>query len=117
MAENKTTDRRMVPARYDIAKKDHGLILTLEMPGVPKDGLEIRVEGDHLFVEGKKLILRKEGKFVLHEIREADYGNVFTLDETIDRDKIEAKMENGVVTIDLSLRESEKPKKIKVIAK
>ena len=117
MAKNNAVERRILPARYNIYNGEGKVFLEMEMPGVSKDGLEIRVDGNHFTVEGKKSVGKLPGKFILREIKDGDFQHLFTLDETIDRDKIEASISNGVVTISLGIKESEKPRKIKIIAK
>ncbi|RKX88377.1 MAG: Hsp20/alpha crystallin family protein [Spirochaetes bacterium] len=117
MAKNETKERRILPARYNIFNEDGKVFLEMEMPGVSKEDLEIKVDGNHFMVNGKKTIDKISGKFRLHEIIDGDYQHIFTLDETIDRDKIEASVKNGIVTVALGIKESEKPRKIKITAK
>jgi len=117
MAKNETIERRMLPARCNIFNEEGKIFLEMEMPGVSKNNLEIKVDGNHFMVNGKKTIENISGKFRLHEIKDGDYQHIFTLDETIDRDKIEATVKNGIVTVALGIKESEKPKKIKITTK
>lgn len=117
MAKKKIDEKRLLPVHSDIYKEGDNVILEMEMPGVSKDGLEIKVDGDHLFVEGRKDLKKIEGGYRIHEIRDGNYHQVFTLDETIDRNKIDAGIKNGVVTITLGMKESEKPRRIEVVAK
>ncbi|NCN05719.1 MAG: Hsp20/alpha crystallin family protein [Spirochaetales bacterium] len=110
-------DDTTIRARYDIRREEDQVSLVLEMPGVEKEALDIKIEGDHLLVEGSRRLPQIEGRPVLREIRPNDYRNVFTLDETIDRNKIEAQLRDGLVTVSLGIREAQKPRKIKVIAR
>ena len=106
-----------IRAHYDIRRDEDQVYLVLEMPGVEKEALDIKIEGDHLLVEGKRRLPQIDGRPVLREIRPNDYRNAFTLDETIDRNKVDAQMKDGLVTVSLGIREAEKPRKIKVIAR
>ena len=79
------------------------------MPGVQKEGLKISIEGDQLEIRGERKIARfNNADFLVREIREADYHQLFTLDNTIDRGKVDAAMKNGILTVTLHKKESEK---------
>jgi HSP20 family protein len=97
-------------------EEDGNVMLRLDMPGVDKDGVDVRVENDQLIIHGTRR-METEGKhFVLRERRSGDFHQVFTLDETIDREKIDAKMDRGVLTLTLHMQEAVKPRKIEVQA-
>jgi len=98
--------------------EDNGVItLCLEMPGVPKDGIELEVEGNELRIRGRRPAVDASQRYVLRERIDGDYYEVYTLDETVDRGKIDAAMDGGVLTITLHLREAEKPRKIQITAR
>lgn len=101
-------------APTDIYHDSESVILTMEMPGVPKNSLEIKVDGDILIIHGTKADVRAEGQYRVSEIRKGDYHQEYTLDDTVDRNKIDAVIKNGLVTLTLGLKESEKPKKISI---
>ena len=106
-------ERRLRPL-YRVHEADGKVIVELEMPGVTKDGLEIKIENNELHILGKREPMAKEGEYLIKERRDGDFYRVFTLDNTIDQDKIEASLNNGLLTITLGLKESEKPKLITV---
>lgn len=112
MANEKKKERAKVGSRCDIYKAENNIILKVEMPGVDKDNIDIKVDGDHLVVEGKKDIKRAGSGYIIREIKDADYFQRFTIDSTIDRKKIDAEMKNGLLTLSLGIRESEKTRKI-----
>ena len=115
MNRNEIEARRMVrSACCDIFNGEDQVILRLEMPGVTKKDLDVKVDNDLLIISGKKELANVDGKYLIREIKSGDYHQEFTLDDTIDRQNIDASIKNGVVTIVLSLKESEKPKKIQV---
>jgi HSP20 family protein len=84
------------------------------MPGVSKENLEVSVEGSELRVYGKRSVPEPSGEYVVRERRAADFYQAYTIDETIDRERIDAKLENGVLLLTLNLKESQKPRKIDV---
>jgi len=109
--ENK---RKTIKPLYQVAEEKGKVIVRFEMPGVKRDGLEIKIENNELKVLGKREDSRKEDSYLIKERRDGDFEQVFTLDNTIDQDKIDAHLINGVLTVALSLKESEKPRVIKV---
>ena len=106
--------RRIRPACCDIFQNQEQVVVSMEMPGVTKENLDVRVDGDLLIIDGKKTSMGNKSVYLLREIRDGDYHHEFTLDDTIDRDTINASIKNGVVTLTLGLKESEKPRKIEV---
>lgn len=105
--------RRIVPA-CSIQEEEGKVILTLEMPGVEKDAVAINVENDELRILGRRSSPRERGRYLLRERADADYFSSYTLDETIDRSKIEAATSQGVLTITMHLTEASKPRQITV---
>jgi len=113
----KQTQRKTYPACCDIYSEEDKVIMKLEMPGVNREGLQISVDGDMLIVHGRKDLPAANGDFHVHEIPDGDYHQEYTLDDTIDREKIQAGIKNGLVTITMGLKEAVKPRKIKINAK
>jgi HSP20 family protein len=105
--------RRLMPA-CSIQEEDGKVVLTLEMPGVEKDDVTINVENDELRILGKRRAPSRQSKYLLRERTVADYFSSYTLNETIDRNKIEAATSQGVFTITMHLTEASKPRQITV---
>ena len=93
------------------------VMVKMEMPGVSKENLDIKVDNDKLIVDGRKILNKPKGEYRLKEIREGDYHHEFNIDQTIDRNSIKAEIKNGVLVLELGIKESEKPRKIKVQVK
>lgn len=101
----------------DIRDTGKGVVLTLEMPGVGHDGVEIGLERRVLTIRGRGRITAPEGyRPVYAEYGEGDYERVFTLSEEIDEGAIQAQMAHGVLTLTLPRAEAAKPKRIEVKA-
>jgi HSP20 family protein len=118
MTDKKEMDsqRRIIPTACDIYLEKEQVVCKLEMPGVTREHLEIKVDGDRLIIHGIKAAREAKGEYLIREIRDGDYHHEFTLDDTVDRNKIDASVKNGAVTVTLGIKESEKPRKINVIA-
>jgi len=91
----------MLSPDIDIVETDNGWEVTAELPGVAKDDIDLRLDGDLLTISGEK---RKERSDERSRIVERSYGaftRSFTLPFTPDADKVEADCEKGVLTIKL----------------
>jgi len=105
--------RTTVPA-CSIAEESGFVTVRLEMPGVPKEALEVRIEGNELSVSGERRREEPRGKYLLRERRAEGYKKLFTLDDTIARDKVDAALVDGILTLKLQVREAVKPRKIEI---
>ncbi len=110
----KTTAARYVTPGVDIVETRDGYVLTAEMPGVGKHGLEVTLEGAQLTIVGHRPAEMPNGDLVFRESRPADYRRVFELDPSIDTSKISAQMEQGILTLHLPKAERVKPRRIEV---
>lgn len=113
----KTEDKRreIMPACV-ISENEGSVELKIEMPGVPKDGVEVRIERNELSVIGRKDNENREGGYLIRERLSGDFRKTFTLDDTIDKGKIKADYANGVMRLTLSLKEADKPRRIEISA-
>lgn len=103
--------------RADIRETEGGVLLTLEMPGVGPDDVDIDLDRRVLTIRGRARMTAPEGyRLVYAEYGEGDYERTFTLSEEIDEARIQARMANGVLTLELPRAEAAKPKRISVRA-
>jgi HSP20 family molecular chaperone IbpA len=99
----------------DIFETDREITLLANMPGVAADDIAINLDNGILTVSGDvKPWESAEEKDVLVEFEIGQYYRQFTLSDTIDQGKIEAKVENGVLRLVLPKAEKAMPKKIAV---
>ncbi len=104
-----------IPA-CDVYEDEHKLQLTLEVPGVKQEDLDVRVENQTLTVKGERKFEteQKEENFHRIERRFGSFARSFTLPMTIDTNSIAAKYDNGVLAIELAKKEAAKPKQVKI---
>ncbi|HID46375.1 MAG TPA: Hsp20/alpha crystallin family protein [Chromatiaceae bacterium] len=104
----------MRPA-VDIFEDESGITLHADMPGISKERLNVKVEGDTLTIEGDAEIPMAEGMEPLYaDIRATHYRRSFTLGSEMDTEKVEANLKHGVLTLRIPKREEHKPRKIEV---
>jgi HSP20 family molecular chaperone IbpA len=100
---------------YDVTETDGSFVLTVELPGVAKEGLEITDEDGRLHINAKRASTLPAGPTVLHrETNDAPYELVLTHDNTVDASKIEAELRDGVLRVKIGKAESAKPRRIAV---
>ena len=113
-SEPTTTGPVFSPAA-DIFEDENALTLVADMPGVPKENLQIDLHEDVLTITGTPVVsLPREENPLLQEFEIGKYIRRFTLADTIDQEKIEAKITNGVLRLTLPKSGPAKPRKIQV---
>lgn len=104
----------IVPA-VNIYDTDDDFVMRLRMPGVKKDGVEIKVTNGELSIYGRVgTDVRDPNKFILKELDDGNYYRVFRIADTIEVSQIKAKMEDGMLTVTLPKHERVKPRDIPI---
>ena len=99
----------------DIFESESGITLVADMPGVRADDLEVDLREGVLSITGR--VVPPEGEGETDVVREYNHGTFyrqFSLADTIDQSKIEAKLTSGVLTLELPKAEAAKPRQIPV---
>ncbi len=106
-----------VPAVNITEKKDEYQV-SLAAPGMKKDDFKIDVDGNMLTISSEKEENKeeKDKKFTRKEYSYSSFSRSFTLPEEINKEKIEAKYEDGVLKIALPRKEEAKRPSAKHIA-
>jgi HSP20 family protein len=104
----------LVPA-VDIVENEVGITLLADMPGVSKDRLGVRVDGENLLIEGSAEVKVPENLEIVHsEIRNPYFRRSFTLSRELDASKIEASLRDGVLRLHIPKAEEARPRRIEV---
>jgi HSP20 family protein len=99
----------------DVIEDASGITLVADMPGVAKDGLHLRVEGDQLALEGDLSIAVPEGTEPSHaEVQLSRYRRTFTLSKELDPEKVSAEFNQGVLRVRIPKAQHAQPRKISV---
>src|SRR5688500_12681172 len=96
-----TRAKNFVSPEMNIFESKDKYGLEAEMPGVDKEGLEITLEGNELTIMGHRSDEPLAGDVIYRESRLADYRRTFELDPAIDTGRIEAQVEQGLLTLTL----------------
>jgi HSP20 family protein len=99
----------------DIYETNDALNVVLEMPGVDKNSVDIRVEDGVLKIEGRLDFSKYQGLQPLYtEYNVGHYSRSFRLSSKIDQNKIAAELNDGVLSLLLPKIEEAKPRTIQV---
>lgn len=101
----------------DIVETADGVTLMLEMPGVAADDVDVTLEKRVLTIQGKVRPTSIDSLDLAYaEYGEGDFERVFTMSDDFDPERIEAEVQNGVLTLRLPRAAAAQPRKITVKA-
>lgn len=106
--------RPFITPEVNIYETKDGYLLEAEMPGVNKGGLELTLENNTLTLVGRRKDRPVTGHVIQIESRPADFRRVFELDPAVETTRISARMEQGLLTVELPKAEAVKPRRVKV---
>ena len=111
--ETTKTDTYFAP-HVDILETEQEAVALADGPGVAPDGIDLSLEDNILTIQAHREPPNHLGQLILEEYETGHYMRRFTVAETIDQDKIEAALVNGVLKIRLPKVGPGQPKKIEV---
>ena len=113
-AANTPVEAALTPP-VDVIEDANGITLYADVPGVPKDKLEVHVEADTLTIEGEIVLPVPEGMEATHvEVTLPRYRRVFTLSKELDAGKVGAEFSHGVLKLRIPKAEHAQPRRIQV---
>ncbi|GAB4305863.1 MAG: Hsp20/alpha crystallin family protein [Candidatus Bipolaricaulota bacterium] len=92
--------------RSDVYVKDKKLVIETELPGVARDDVQVKVEGNRLVITGevKRSEEVREENYIRMGRRYGAFRRVFPLPEDVeDRKGIKARFENGILVVEVPL--------------
>jgi HSP20 family protein len=107
--------RAWVPA-LDISERTDAYLVTVELPGVKLDDLEITLEGGLLTIQGERHLAHDSSEEQFHRVERSSgaFRRGITLPAQVEADAVEASMEDGVLRILVPKAEEAKAKRIQV---
>ncbi len=116
--ENSSASMRALTAACDVHEDEKAYVVTLDMPGIKKEDIQIDLSAQTLTVVGHRQreshLDTKDARFHRSERHYGEFRRTFSLPDNIDGDRIEASFENGVLSIALPKTEIERPKRITI---
>ena len=98
-------EERIATPKMNISETDKAYEMELCVPGLKKEDLSISIDTENQLVvemtkENKKEE-KEERKWLRREFSSTQFKQVFTLPENVKREQISAKVENGILTVEL----------------
>ena len=108
-------DTPFVVPPVDVFENESGITLLADLPGVPRDRLGVRVDGDSLFIEATATSSGPENmELVYGEAQVPSYRREFTLSRELDASRIDAALKDGVLRLTIPRLEEARPRRIEV---
>lgn len=99
----------------DVFENDAGITLLADLPGVSRDRLGVRVDGDSLLIEATAATAGpQEMQLIYGEAQFPSYRRQFTLSRELDASRIEASLKDGVLKLSIPKLEEARPRRIQV---
>lgn len=105
--------RRIIPPT-DIYENSDSYVILMEMPGIDKSTLSVKIDDDRLIVEASTVEVGKEWKAIDVEFELGNYHREFRIGNKVNKENIEATYNEGILTITLHKAENFKPRQIEV---
>jgi len=116
-SQSQAGERMWAPA-LDISERKDAYVVTVEVPGIKADDLDITLEDGLLTIKGERRFTQESSEQQFHRV-ERRYGSFrrsITLPSQVQAEQIEASFEDGVLEVTVPKAEEAKPKKITVRA-
>ncbi|KVT83164.1 heat-shock protein [Burkholderia territorii] len=109
--------RPAITPAVDIVEDRHRVTLRADLPGVPRENLDVKVHDNTLTIEADSRIDTPADLRVRHvEVRAPRYARSFVLSLDLDTSRIDASLRDGVLTLTIPRREETRPRRIDVVA-
>lgn len=108
---------RLAPYGVDVREDADHIYVEAELPGFRKEDVDITLENSTLTISAERKESKQQdekGDWLLRERRYSRFLRSFTLPPTVDERSVDAKLNDGVLTVVLNKREETKPRKINV---
>ena len=112
----------LAPYGVDVREDADHIYVEAELPGYKKEEVDINLENQVLTISAEHKESKEQkpgdkgdkGEWLLHERRYSRFQRSFTLPPTVDSQSVQAKLNDGVLTVTLQKREETKPRRITV---
>jgi HSP20 family protein len=106
----------------NIREEDESYVLSALVPGLKAEDLNIQVLDDVLRIEGQykgsdPANQAEESNYLVRELPTGSFTRTLRLPSSIDADKVDAKIADGILTLTLPKAESARPRRINITAK
>lgn len=112
---NETSEAPALFPPVDVVEDAGGITVFADLPGVPKDKVSVRVDGETLVIEGEiALEMPKDLEATHVEVALPRYRRVFTLSKDLDPERMSAELNHGVLKVQVQKAEHARPRRIRI---
>ena len=100
----------------DIRESENAILVSVEVPGMKKDDINISIQNNILAIKGEKVknVEHENDNYHRSERAYGSFQRSFSLPTSVDPNKVKASYKEGVLTIELLKKEDAKPKEISI---
>ncbi|MBT8379599.1 MAG: Hsp20/alpha crystallin family protein [Ignavibacteria bacterium] len=100
----------------DIYENENDFVLVADLPGVERSNIQVKIDDENLIVFGKiNFNEAVNRKYILNETEIGNYYRSFKISDSIDKEKINAKYDNGQLLVTLPKHDKVKPREIDIV--
>jgi HSP20 family protein len=101
--------------KVDVIDAGSEALIEAEIPGMTKDEIKIKVNDDILTISGEKRKTSEDGKIYLkRELKRSSFSRSFRFSDDYDLRSVDAKFENGILTLSVKKKNYEEKKEIEI---
>ena len=113
-ADTARSEAALMPP-VDVIEDAQGITLYADLPGVPRDKLDLHVDADTITIQGTVSLDVPAGVEVTHaEVSLPQFRRVFTLSKELDGGKVAAELRDGVLKLRIPKAEHAQPRKVQI---
>ena len=113
--EESLENEKWVTPTVDIYETEDEFMLHINLPGVSRENVKIKLEDDSLVIMGRiNYEEAKNRKYILSETRIGNFYRKFNISDSVDRERVDAKLDNGQMVVTLPKHERVKPRSIEI---
>jgi HSP20 family protein len=108
--------REMMTPAFEVKDTPEAFVFHADVPGVKDKDVQVQFQGNRLTVTGKRDLERadKQETYYTYERSYGSFARSFTLPDSADVDKASAEMKDGVLSITIPKRQSERPRNLEI---
>jgi HSP20 family protein len=113
-SEDSEAPRMLLNPSIDIYETAEGLVLYADLPGVNSEGLDLQVQDNRLALFGRVEGTMGPTEMLHQEYQIGDYLRSFILSDEVNHEKISARLNNGVLRVELPRTARTEPRRIEI---
>lgn len=109
-----TRERTPSVMAFDAVRSEDAVRLYFDVPGVSAEGLEVNVDRNQLTITAERIWESDDDEILVSERPQGTFTRRVMLSDSLDTEKLEANLDEGVLTVTIPVAEQSKPRKIDV---